>query len=122
MSPPIARSRRTPTTTAGKTRRSFGGAIRKLPSKRFQASYIHGAELTRYTAPTTFSAIIDAEGWLATERRLIESGAWTHRPRALRPTPRRASPSRHTPTAGMTRRSTGTSRGRARSIAGTWTT
>lgn len=61
---------------AGKTRRSFG-AIRKLPSKRFQASYIHGAELTRYTAPTTFSAKIDAEGWLASERRLIESDEWT---------------------------------------------
>ncbi|WP_137810036.1 MULTISPECIES: site-specific integrase [unclassified Gordonia (in: high G+C Gram-positive bacteria)] len=61
---------------AGKTRRSFG-AIRKLPSKRFQASYVHGAGLTRYTAPHTFTAKIDAEGWLASERRLIETGDWT---------------------------------------------
>lgn len=56
--------------------RSFG-SIRKLPSGRFQARYVHGADLTRYSAPTTFSARIDAEGWLAAERRLIERDEWT---------------------------------------------
>ncbi len=59
---------------AGK--RSFG-SIRRLPSGRFQARYIHGADLAEHKAPTTFSAKIDAEGWLAEERRLIERGDWT---------------------------------------------
>ncbi|SIS19474.1 tyrosine-type recombinase/integrase [Williamsia sterculiae] len=56
--------------------RAFG-SIRKLPSKKFQARYVHGADLARYTAPTTFTAKIDAEGWLAQERKLIENGEWT---------------------------------------------
>ena len=72
---------------AGKTRRSFG-AIRKLPSKRFQASYVHGADLARYTAPMTFTAKIDAEAWIARERKLIESGEWT--PPAVRASAQRA--------------------------------
>jgi integrase len=52
------------------------GKIRKLPSGKYQASYI-GPDQARHTAPTTFSVRIAAEGWLATERRLTESGAWT---------------------------------------------
>lgn len=52
------------------------GKIRKLPSGKFQASYI-GPDSRRHTAPTTFSVRIAAEGWLATERRLIEGGTWT---------------------------------------------
>lgn len=55
-------------------RRGFG-AIRKLPSKRYQASYL-GPDLWRYVGPTTFQARIDAEGWLAQERRLIETDRW----------------------------------------------
>ena len=51
------------------TRRSFG-SIRRLPSKRFQASYL-GPDLARHVAPETFTAKIDAEGWLALERRLV---------------------------------------------------
>jgi integrase len=57
------------------TRRSFG-SIRRLPSKRFQASYL-GPDLARHVAPETFTAKIDAEGWLALERRLVEWDEWT---------------------------------------------
>ena len=56
-------------------RRGFG-KVRQLPSKRYQASYI-GPDLARHTAPHTFVAEVDAQGWLATERRLIETQAWT---------------------------------------------
>ncbi len=55
--------------------RSFG-SIRKLPSKKFQARYV-GPDLARHAAPTTFTAKIDAEAWLAAERRLIERDEWT---------------------------------------------
>ena len=55
-------------------RRGFG-AIRKLPSKRFQASYL-GPDLDRHVALKTFETRIDAEGWLAGERRLVDSGEW----------------------------------------------
>jgi hypothetical protein len=45
--------------------------IRKLPSGRYQASYA-GPDLARHVAPATFSSRMDAEHWLANERRLIE--------------------------------------------------
>jgi integrase len=51
------------------------GHIRKLPSGRFQASYVH--ELVRHNAPMTFSTKPRAEGWLADERKLIELDTWT---------------------------------------------
>jgi len=51
-------------------RRSFGG-IRRLPSKRYQASYL-GPDLARHVAPETSTAKIDAEGWLALEGRMVE--------------------------------------------------
>jgi integrase len=57
-----------------RTKRSYG-AIRRLPSKRYQASYI-GPDLARHVAPETFTAKIDAEGWLAAERRLVEWDEW----------------------------------------------
>src|SRR5271166_3564484 len=58
-------------------RRSWG-KIRQLRhvSKRWQASYM-GPDLQRHTAPETFSAKMDAEHWLAEERRLIERDQWT---------------------------------------------
>ena len=58
----------------GRTRRSFG-AIRTLPSKRWQASCLdpNGA---RFTAPSTFATKMDAEGWLISQRRLIDAGDW----------------------------------------------
>lgn len=55
-------------------RRGFG-YIRKLPSKRFQASYI-GQNQERHNAPVTFSTKGDAEEWLNNERRRLESGDW----------------------------------------------
>jgi integrase len=61
-------------------RRSFG-AIRRLPSKRYQASYT-GPDLDRHNAAITFTSAADAETWLVDERRLIESGTW--RPPAIR--------------------------------------
>lgn len=58
---------------AGKS--SFGSP-RRLPSKRWQARYT-GPDGKEHRAPTTYAAKIDAEGWLASERRLIELGTWT---------------------------------------------
>lgn len=55
-------------------KRSFG-AIRRLPSKRYQASYI-GPDIARHNALGTFTNKADAEAWLAMERRLIEWDEW----------------------------------------------
>jgi integrase len=44
--------------------------------KRWHASYV-GPDKARHKAPATFGAKIDAEGWLAAERRLIELRLWT---------------------------------------------
>jgi hypothetical protein len=46
------------------------GKIRKLPSGRYQASYV-GPDGARHAGPITFGAKIDAEGWLSDERRLL---------------------------------------------------
>ena len=54
------------------SKRSFG-QLRRLPSGRWQAGYT-GVDTRVHRAPTTFTAKIDAEGWLASERRLVESG------------------------------------------------
>lgn len=62
------------------SRRGFG-YVRRLPSKRYQASYA-GPDLQRHVAPTTFTTKGDAEAWLAEERKTVESGAW--RPPAVR--------------------------------------
>lgn len=65
---------------AGKQGRRGWGRIRKLPSsKRFQANYV-GPDKVRYNAPYTFTSRLDAEAWLASERRLIELSAWTSPP------------------------------------------
>jgi len=58
-----------------RTRRTFG-AIRKLPSGRYQASYT-GPDLVRHKAPQTFTARIDAEGWLHRQRGAVEGEDWT---------------------------------------------
>ncbi len=65
-----------------RTRRSFG-AIRKLPSGHYQASYA-GPDLVRHKALTTFTARIDAEGWLHRQRRAVEGDGWVP-PAAPRP-------------------------------------
>lgn len=69
------------------TKRRGFGKLRRLPSKAYQASYV-GPDGIRYTAPHTFTAHIDAEGWLASERRLVTDRTWT--PPGLRDTHRRA--------------------------------
>jgi integrase len=60
---------------ARRPRRSWG-KIHQQRSGRFQASY-NGPDLARHTAPATFTKSMDAEHWLAEERRLIERDAWT---------------------------------------------
>jgi integrase len=64
-----------------RARRGFG-AIRKLPSKRFQASYI-GPDGRRHLAPFTFDARKDAEAWLAEAQTDMSRGDWE------RPAPKR---------------------------------
>jgi integrase len=56
-------------------RRSFG-RIRKLPSGRYQASY-QGPDLKVHTAPATYAAKVDAEGWLTDRRREIDRELWS---------------------------------------------
>ena len=62
--------------TRKKTARRSWGYLRKLPSGYTQASYVHD-DGRRYTAPHTFSTMMDAEGWLRDERKLIDQGEWT---------------------------------------------
>lgn len=52
------------------------GFVRKLPSGRFQASYI-GPDSNRYNAPATFKTKTEARDWLAVERSLIVTKDWT---------------------------------------------
>lgn len=56
--------------TPAPQRRTFG-TIRRLPSGRYQASYI-GPDLQRHGAPITFAAKDGAVAWVRTEQRLIE--------------------------------------------------
>lgn len=62
--------------TRRRRQRRGWGAIRVLPSGRVQASYV-GPDMRRYTAPYTFDTQLDAEAWLAAERRLLTSDTWT---------------------------------------------
>ncbi|MGO1317375.1 MAG: tyrosine-type recombinase/integrase [Cellulomonadaceae bacterium] len=57
-----------------RSRRGWG-AIRKLPSGRYQASFT-GPDTNRHTAPDTFDTRLDAEAWLALTRGSIVTGAW----------------------------------------------
>ena len=57
-----------------RNRRVFG-AIRKLPSKRYQASYL-APDKSRIVAPMTFKAKIDADAWLATEHASLVNQTW----------------------------------------------
>lgn len=58
-----------------KRRRRGFGTIRVMQSGRYQASYI-GPDLQRHLAHDTFTARVDAEGWLAAQRKAIEAGTW----------------------------------------------
>jgi integrase len=60
---------------AGTKGRRGWGWIRRSGS-RWHASYI-GPDVIRHSAPRTFTAKMDAEEWLAKERRLIEADTWT---------------------------------------------
>jgi integrase len=60
----------------GKSGHRGWGWIRRLPSGRWQASYV-GPDLVRHRAPKTFTAKMDAEHWLSDERRRIERDKWT---------------------------------------------
>lgn len=57
------------------TTRNSWGAIRKLPSKRYQASYV-GPDSIRHTAPDTFLNKTDAHIWLAGVRTSVKDGTW----------------------------------------------
>jgi integrase len=78
-------------------RGSGSGHIRKLPSGRWQASYL-GPDGRRHTArtpdggPLTFDAKIDADGWLSLRRSEILRGAWLPPAEPLKVEPPRAAP------------------------------
>lgn len=61
---------------AGKARHRGFGHIRKLPSGRYQASYL-GGDASRHNAPGTFETRSAAEVWLASEQQLVASGTWS---------------------------------------------
>lgn len=86
---------------AAKAEHRAFGYIRRLPSRRYQASYADPEGRTiqkasgavtalRHTAPQTFETRQDAEAWLTDERRLISAGTW--RPPAERLAARVARP------------------------------
>lgn len=60
---------------AGKANHRAFGYVRKLPSGKYQASYI-GPDSGRHTAPTTYTTKARAEGWLAKELAKIERREW----------------------------------------------
>lgn len=82
---------------AGRTRHRGFGYIRKLPSGRYQASYV-GHDDARHTAPETFTARIDAEAWLAAEHRRSEDPESWQAPRARIEAARKAAEAARLPT------------------------
>lgn len=58
------------------TRRSWG-KLRTVGSGRIQASYVSPIDGLRHNAPHTYDTRMDAEAWLASERRLIDQDNWT---------------------------------------------
>jgi len=60
---------------AGKRGRRGFGAIRKLPSGRYQASYV-GPDTARHKAPSTYETREDAEAWLSARRAEIVGDDW----------------------------------------------
>ena len=76
---------RTSARTAGR-RRGFGH-LRRLPSRRYQASYL-GPDGDRHVAPTTFQTKGDAEAWLSMQSAAITEGRWRPAPASIAPRPR----------------------------------
>lgn len=60
--------------TAKRTRRAFG-SVRKLPSGRWQASYL-GPDGLRHNAAVTFPTRLEADTWLATVRADVVRDMW----------------------------------------------
>ena len=58
-----------------RAKRDFG-TIRKRASGRWQAYYM-GPDQAFHRAPSTFEAKVDAEAWLAAERRLMQNDEWS---------------------------------------------
>lgn len=58
-----------------RTRRAFG-AVGQLKSGRFRARYSHPETTAWVNASDTFPSKIDADGWLADERRLMDLETW----------------------------------------------
>ena len=65
-----------------KVKRGFG-EVGQLPSGRYRARYT-GPDGGRHSAPITFVARIDAEGWLVDQERLISRGEWEPPARQVR--------------------------------------
>jgi len=80
-------------------RRGFG-RVRQERSGRFSAAYV-GPDLQLHRAEATFHARIDAEGWLASERRLIDLDQWAA-PDRRRPVHRGPAPATHRQSEGPT--------------------
>jgi integrase len=57
-----------------KKNRETWGKVTPLPSKKFQASYLHEGE--RHYAPMTYSARVDARAFNEAARKAIEKGTW----------------------------------------------
>jgi len=68
-----------------KLKRGFG-EISRLPSGRYRARYT-GPDANRHSAPRTFVARIDAEGWLVEQERMISRGEWRPPARQVREAP-----------------------------------
>jgi integrase len=51
------------------------GKVRKLPSGRYQASYLDAAR-TRRMAPATFPTRAGADAWLTVQRAALDAGTW----------------------------------------------
>ena len=59
----------------GRGKTGTWGKVRQLPSGRYQASYVLNG--VRYTSPDgTYTSKLDAQAWLAGERRKIELDEW----------------------------------------------
>ncbi len=67
-------------------RRTFGH-VRRLPSKRYQASYL-GPDGQRHVAPTTFQTKGDADAWLSLQSAAIIEGRWRPARAVAEPLPR----------------------------------
>lgn len=68
-------------------KRNGWGKVRRLPSGRWQASYV-GPDGQRHTAPATFATKTDAGGWLAGQQTDIARGSWGKPAPARRMVPR----------------------------------